>query len=212
MPITARAARSIPGEDEYIDAIERLYYSPNSGKRWNDVDSLDRFLLAYGTVRTLPPERVRRKKLTKMMQVLPRYMSKIHELKLEDADLDDSKLRRSAYNLYSLVNESLRTARVIHNPTAVGKILHVLQPELFVIWDNVIRVPRQFGGSFDEYWRYLKTARDGITEAFTDFKSKDPEATTESIEANLYESRLKPITKLYDEACWAMVQGWLHFH
>ena len=168
MPITARAARSIPGEDEYIDAIERLYYSPNSGKRWNDVDSLDRFLLAYGTVRTLPPERVRRKKLTKMMQVLPRYMSKIHELKLEDADLDDSKLRRSAYNLYSLVNESLRTARVIHNPTAVGKILHVLQPELFVIWDNVIRVPRQFGGSFDEYWRYLKTARDGITEALTD--------------------------------------------
>lgn len=214
MPISSEAAFEIEEEKAYIMAARNNYYSPPSGRRWKDVDSLDQFLTAYRMSRVLPSQPMRRRKLVSLLQSVPQFLLKIEETKLEDQNFEDTSTRDTVRRLYELVNSSLRTRRIRENATAVGKVLHILQPEFFVIWDNRIRQPRQFDGSFEGYWDYLRTAQRGIVEALDDFKriSKNPNATSRSIEAELYENHVKPITKVYDEACWAMVQGWLHFY
>ncbi len=212
-PIPLPQSSSKDSERAYFDAVQENYYLPGSRERWKDADSLLRFLLAYGMARVMPPKEQRRKMLVESVSIVRPHLSKLEKLDLMHADLEDVKLRQIAKTIYRSINSGMRTKRIQHNATVVGKILHILQPRLFVIWDDKIREPRGFGRSFDEYWKYLRTAQSGLSEALEDYRkmSSDMRATSKTIERALYENGWKPLSKLYDEACYAMVRGWNHF-
>jgi hypothetical protein len=168
--------------------------------------------------RVLPATPLRESRLAKLMKSSRQLLCELDRLNLVDVDLDEfeiggNPLKSKVRELYGSVNKSLKIKRIKENATVVGKTLHILQPRLFVIWDSLIRDTRDFAGNFEGYWSYLKTAQLGLREVIGDYRSvsHDPEAASTSVEKSIYEDGIKPITKLYDEACWAMVRGWLHF-
>jgi hypothetical protein len=205
-------------EKAYLEAIERNYYFPRSGILWSDIDSFVRFLEEYKMHRVMPARAQREKVLAELISSIRPYLSKLEDLDLLCVDLSQTtvggkRLRDLIVEIYRSINTATRPRGVMENATLVGKVMHVLQPRLFVIWDDKIRQARGFKRSFDEYWRYLEMAQKGLREVLDDYRriSNDPRARSSSIESSLYEQGCKPITKLYDEACWAMVQGWIHF-
>ena len=207
-----------PAERAYLEAIERNYYSPTPGSRWSDIDSFVRFLVEYGMARVMPAPGRRERALADSISSIRPYLSKLEDFDLLDVDLSQTtvggeRIRDLVARVYQSINTGMRTRQVRENATLVGKVMHILHPRLFVIWDDKIRQPRGFGRSFDEYWRYLETAQTGLREILEHYRSisRDPHASSGPIESSLYEKGCKPITKLYDEACSAMVRGWLHF-
>ncbi len=196
-------------EKAYFSAVDANYYSERSS---TDIDALENFLLKYGMARVMPPPKKRKTLLEDSIRAVEHELRKIHDADLLQVDI--SALRTLACKIYSSINASMRTSRIRENATVVAKVMHILKPRLFVILDGKIRNARGINGSFDGYWSYLKTAQRGLREALEDYRriSGDSSATAASIEESLYEQGWKPITKLYDEACYAMVQGWLHFY
>jgi len=59
-------------------------------------------------------------------------------------------------------SEKGRTKRV--GPTATAKVLHLIVPDLFMIWDRKIRVDYGFGDSGKEYVRFLINMQNWIKE------------------------------------------------
>lgn len=71
----------------------------------------------------------------------------IHQMSNEIEELYDEILNAE------WKSEKGRTKRV--GPTATAKGLHLIVPDLFMIWDRKIRVDYDFGGSGTEYVRFL---------------------------------------------------------
>ncbi len=207
----------IPGpESPDTDKEEKAYFRalevvPNSKEPWNNVDELEEFLLEYKMGRVMPPPGKRKQLLSKSIYSVRQQLQEIRAMDLLGDEL--SKSKKCASEIYASINSSMKTRRITENATLVAKVMHILQPKLFVILDAKIRTARGLEWSFDDYWKYLEFAQQGLRETLEDYRrvSNDSSASSASIEKSIYRHGWKPITKLYDEACWAMVQGWLHF-
>ena len=98
-------------------------------------------------------------------------------------------------------------------PTATSKILHVLRPDVFVMWDAPIREFYGLDGSFRSYQLFNSTMRERtmnlMKPVFVRFRSHD------SVECRLHallcnrlgcnHPRLLSLTKLIDEYNWVTI-------
>lgn len=89
-------------------------------------------------------------------------------------------------------------------PTGISKILHLLNPELFVMWDDDIRKKisnRPFSGSSKGYLKFLKWIQNELIEATKGITIEEirNRADGEYIDR-------KTMAKLADEYCWITVR------
>lgn len=78
-------------------------------------------------------------------------------------------------NVVKTIYKELRRFPKLGGPTAISKVLHLLNPEIFVMWDGSIRkVYHLRDRRVDEfpkgYLEFLKEAQNEIKEAFSDYK------------------------------------------
>lgn len=217
-PILRRDAEEVQGERAYlqaIDAQQKGFFSYESGDKnlQKGIERMIEYLRKYRAVRGDLTSNELMKRLNGLIPNLQDQLADFENLQLVEADLP-SKID-NVKKIYTCINSELLTKKGMQHPTLVGKILHILQPQMFVIWDSITREARDFNQRpySERYWEYLTLVEEGLHELLDDFRlTHDPSSGSSKIEASLYEDGCKPLTKLHDEACYAMAKGWLHFY
>jgi hypothetical protein len=101
----------------------------------------------------------------------------------------------------SVINEIYEATKVKHlGPTGISKILHLLNPELFMMWDDKIRkdiTATPFSGNSKGYLNFLKWIQKELIEVTENH-------TLEEIKDKIGGEYLdkKTLAKLADEYCW----------
>ena len=101
----------------------------------------------------------------------------------------------------SVIKEVYNGTKIKHlGPTGISKILHLLNPELFVMWDNDIRrkiSKKPFSASSRGYLNFLKWIQGELIEAT---KGRTIEEIRNKIGGEYIDR--KTLAKLVDEYCW----------
>jgi hypothetical protein len=101
----------------------------------------------------------------------------------------------------SVIYEIYEAPKVKHlGPTGTSKILHLLNPELFVMWDYQIRrkiSTTSFSGSAKGYLNFLKWIQGEMIEAT---RNHTMEEIRDKIDGEYLDK--KTLAKLADEYCW----------
>lgn len=139
---------------------------------------------------------IRRKRL--LLSQLRKRRNNIVSVNLDDARLHDTIVE--LFDTFSRVSIGRRTY------TGASKILHVLVPDLFVMWDDTIRCAygcrrRKKGDDSDKYFTFLKRvqleAKEAIESCCSEHDCTDEEAIRR-IRLELYEEGFYPFTRLVD--------------
>ncbi|MEM2592952.1 MAG: hypothetical protein QXI60_10230 [Thermofilaceae archaeon] len=132
---------------------------------------------------------------------------RISNLKPKLAKMDISILDGKFNKMKDEIVEAFREICSVKNvgPTSASKILHLLRPKLFVMWDN--NIAKRFGVRMSPkgYLDFLEKCRDvleGILNEYRRSGISDPE----SYLLNKYG---KPLTKLLDEYNWLSTRRWI---
>jgi len=92
-----------------------------------------------------------------------------------------------------------------------SKVLHVLLPDLIVMWDNKIithyKVPRSVHG-FLEFQKKMKTELEEAIDSYAREHQVGREEAVRRILQERYGEKLRPLTKLLDEYNWVITRPW----
>jgi len=104
-------------------------------------------------------------------------------------------------NVSSIIEEVYNGTKVKNlGPTGISKILHLLNPELFMMWDDDIRKKiskKPLKGSSKGYWNFLKWIKHELIEAT---EGHIIEEIRNKIGGEYIDG--KTLAKLADEYCW----------
>jgi len=92
--------------------------------------------------------------------------------------------------------------------TGTSKLLHILNPEFFMIWDQAVR--HGYGCSYNEegYFNFLFRSQKEIQELLKTYKAD--KGNIKNISKKAYKGKEKTILKLLDEYNWARYKkGWI---
>ncbi len=121
---------------------------------------------------------------------------------------------------YDQVKNNLGSFRF--GDTATSKLLHILQPELFVMWDNYIlkyynQIDQQVSGSGQGYVAYLKIMQQMAQQVIQNFHTAylNPPAGANQNPANYLSTQLgysppKTLAKYLDEYNWVKITKNIH--
>jgi len=133
---------------------------------------------------------------------------KLQGKSLLDINLDDKEIEDA-------IKEAYDSAEVKYiGATAISKILHLLNPELFVMWDDDIRKKYKVAGSVAGYLEFLKLVKREVEEAIEEEarkrgcgKKEIAERICRELPSNKLGSKYneKTLAKLIDEYNWWIV-------
>jgi hypothetical protein len=214
-----KAADSRYVAQNYIDVV-------NDRKIWDNlqyvtVDILERemfskYLFAWGKMNRCFPKNKREmcyKSLLETMRDSAETIQSLKEVRIESANLDANYTKEKIETLYGKFKDFCHKENK-SQPTASAKILHILLPKLFMIWDQkFVRSQQRLRPDSASYVKYLSTKQTQINKLLESFRQTNPSGNlatlVEDIEAqhhkfltrelNLEEPANEPFTKLLDE-------------
>ena len=149
-------------------------------------------------------------KLTDNLRRQKEAFQRLQHETLLSINFDDEEVAKHVRNLY-------KSAKVRNiGPTAISKILHLLNPGLFVMWDDEIRkkwkkkYPR-INESADGYLEFLRAVQGEVKEAIEEELGRSRKSEQEIVEEICTtlpskklgsEYRTKTLAKLVDEYNW----------
>ena len=149
--------------------------------------------------------RVDRRKLKRAIESKRLSLNQLRKrgINIVSVNLADARLQDAVgelFDAFSKVSVGRRTY------TGASKILHVLVPDLFVMWDDTIRCAygcrrRKKGDDSDKYFTFLKRVQLEAKEAIESYRSEHictDEEAIRRIRLELYEEGFYPFTRLVD--------------
>lgn len=134
-----------------IDALEKIRSDLSLLKEEHLEQIIKIFLIQWGMMgRTVNRKELEWKKLHKQLRDSKEVFKKLHNKSLLEINLDDEEMAKSIKEAYSLMK-----IKYI-GPTAISKILHLFNPEIFVMWDEEIRKLYKVKGTANGYLEFLK--------------------------------------------------------
>ena len=121
-----------------------------------------------------------------------RIVEPLKGLKLED--LEAVKHKNQIIESYSFLNEKIGSA-------CATDILHILAPELFVPWDDIIMEHYGFTKYEQDYYKFLEISRKELIDVLT-----ETQLTPKALRGSVYQRGWKSLTKLIDEYHFARVR------
>lgn len=180
------------GECIYIEAIKQLTIVQNDLQLLDDVKHVKRiikpFLSQWGMmVRIAGRKNIEWDSLGVTLRSLENKFSVIRDEKILSIDLSDPKIHNSISKIYS----ELGKIKYIGGPTSVSKILHLFNPEVFVMWDNDIKKKykeknKKISSSVKGYLEFLKCVQSELSEMLEE-QSKKTGLSMNEIEDKLIE-------------------------
>jgi len=114
-----------------------------------------------------------------------RIVEPLKSLKLEE--LEAVKHKNQIIECYSFLKEKVGSV-------CASDILHVLVPELFVPWDDIIKGQYGLTDYEHDYYKFLEISRKELIDVLT-----ETQMTPRSLRSAFYQRGWKPLTKLIDE-------------
>lgn len=93
-------------------------------------------------------------------------------------------------------------------PTSASKILHLLKPSFFVMWDRAIAKYYECDMTMEGYFNFLTEMKDAINTLLKQYSEKYLNEKPEEALSRKYGG--KPLTKLIDEYNWLKTRIWLN--
>ncbi|HLE76102.1 MAG TPA: hypothetical protein VI864_08725 [Candidatus Bathyarchaeia archaeon] len=192
----------------YSGAIERLKGVQRDIGTIDDVKHIQRiikpFLIGWGMMnRVVGRTGLKWKMLGEKLRNLEKEFGLLRGENFLTVKFDDKEISDSIKTIYG----ELDAIPYIGSPTTLSKILHLLNPKIFVMWDNAIeehyhRINHRVDCTAEGYLEFLKETQKAVLEALNEHK-KATGKTLDTIEKEL-ESKYKnkTITKLIDEYNW----------
>ncbi len=101
-----------------------------------------------------------------------------------------------------LIIKLYEALKQIVGATGAAKVLHLLAPNFFVMWDTSIRRAYGVNDSGEDYYRFLEKMRDEIREAVNSYKQTYNIDNYEEARNDLELILGRPLTKAIDEYNW----------
>jgi hypothetical protein len=192
----------------YFEAIEKLREAQNNLSRLDDVKHIRRviklFLINWGSMnRVVGREGLKWKRLGEILRSLENEFEKLRGKRFLTINLNDPAIAAAIKTIYS----RLDPIPYLGSPVTISKILHLLNPEIFVMWDNAIeekfhRINHSINYESEGYLEFLKTAQREIREAL-DERQKETGKSLDEVEQEIrLRYRGKTLTKIIDECNW----------
>jgi len=176
----------------YVTAIEDFENKTLSSLNDDDVESILRpYLMKWGLMgRVLGIRGCKR--VGRKLRAMDLQLTKLRHEDLSEIDLDDNVAQKSTDVYDEIMNarwnsDMGRSKRV--GPTAASKALHLVAPNLFMIWDRKIRNYYELGDNGGEYVRFLLNMKRWL-------KKLEPTIM------KLQDKYQKSCTKIIDEYNW----------
>ena len=167
------------------------------------------FLIQWGMMgRTVNKRDLDWEQLSKQLRNSKEAFQKLQGKSLLDIDLDDVEVRDNIKRTYDAIRIKYIGA------TAISKILHLLNPEIYVMWDKDIRKKYKVVESAEGYFDFLKQMKAEVEEALEEEAKKEKSSEKEIAEKicrELPSKKLgqghdrKTLAKLIDEYNWWLV-------
>lgn len=188
---------------EVVDALKSVPFTVEE----DAVAKLVRFLNSWGRCR-MRNNRQMRNRLRDRLQNLPKDLRLLPAL--EHAQFSDTT-KKNVQKAYSTLRGHSSKWKV--GPTAISKILHLVHPAFFVMWDKAIRThygreDTAIAESDRGYVAYLVKMKNMAQHAMNDFHDTHPSedaALATFLSKRLGVSRPVPLTKFLDEYNWLKV-------
>jgi len=173
------------------------------------------YLFKWGRMQRVYPKEIQKKMYSKFLKAGPMILeesSDLSSLRLLSPRFETQKdSLAKVYEKICGLNVPYRNRKVRIGPTGTSKILHLLFPNLFVIWDRKwVREKQGYGETSSEYVRYLSNKREilqGVVQSFMKQNGGNAATAIKTIEElhaddlskKGFEMFKEPVTKLLDE-------------
>jgi len=192
----------------YLGAIERLRDVQKDVSMLDDLKHIQRiikpFLISWGMMnRVVGRENLDWKRLGGTLRSLKNEFASLRNKKFLKIDFKDETLSHAIETIYS----KLDPIPYLGSPTTISKILHLLNPEIFVMWDNAIadfyhEIDPDVGYSASGYLEFLKLTQETVS-ATLGKSERETGKSLDKIEAELRNKyQNKTMAKLIDEYNW----------
>jgi len=156
------------------------------------------FLIQWGMMgRTVNKRDLDWEQLGKQLRNSKEAFQKLQGKSLLDIDLDDVEVRDNIKRTYDAVRIKYIGA------TAISKILHLLNPEIYVIWDEDIRKKYKVVESAEGYFDFLKQMKAEVEEALEEEAKKKKRVVKRKLQRKFVGSfRVRNLVKDMIEKLW----------
>jgi hypothetical protein len=202
--------------EEEIELTECIYFGAIKGlkdaqvdlNKLDDIQHVRRiikpFLIQWGNMgRVVGREGLDWKKLGKTLRGLEAEFAKLRNRKFIYTDFKEEKFSIAIKEIY----DELDIISYLGSPTAISKILHLLNPEIFVMWDNDIRKSYRKKNkcvldTSEGYLEFLKEVQRELEEALEDRQRETGKGLGEIEQEIRIRYKHKTLARIVDEYNW----------
>jgi hypothetical protein len=190
-------------EQHYLNAINSFKNRDVSTLQINDIDNLINFLKVWMKVRRIKYEDQEIR--NRIYQDIKRCGDYFKQLEIKDLfselNEDEKEKIREIFNTLSSTDIGIIKERR-HGPTAASKIMHIINPNLFVMWDKQIAYAygcEQNAEGYLKFMEIMKKEAHELLESWKHDKSKDKLWQE-------FHNEERSITKIIDEFNWEITR------
>lgn len=192
----------------YFGAVDKLEDVRSDLTKLDDIKHLRRiikpFLIQWGLMgRVVGREGLEWAELGEALRSLEGEFKLLRNQKLLTIKFEDAEISETIRSVY----RKLDSFDYIGSPTTISKILHLLNPEVFVMWDNKIRKTykeknKHVRETPKGYLEFLKEAQKELKEALDDCQNETRKEMNEIEQEIRAKYRNKTLAKIVDEYNW----------
>ena len=192
----------------YFGAIKKLELVQKDLNKLDDIQHVRRvikpFLIQWGMMgRVVGREGLDWKKLGETLRLLENQFGKLRNKKFLTINFNEENISNNIREIY----QKIRGIRYIGGHTCTPKILHLLNPEIFVMWDEEIRKKYhnkngRIRDSPEGYLEFLKEAQKELKEALEDRQRNTGKGLDDVEEEIRHKYKNKTLARIIDEYNW----------
>lgn len=192
----------------YFGAIERLKHVRKDLSRLDDIRHVRRvikpFLIQWGMMsRVAGREGLDWEKLGETLRSLEKDFSVLRNRRFLTIDFNEENVSSAIKNIYNRI----RSIRYIGGHTCTPKIMHLLNPEIFVMWDkdigkNYQKRNNRITDSPKGYLEFLKEIQKELRKLFGDRQKETGNGLDEIIREIRSKYKNKTVARIIDEYNW----------
>jgi hypothetical protein len=194
----------------YFKALERLKEVQKDVSSLDDIQHMRRviklFLTNWGNMnRVVNRDNLKWKELAETIRHLKKEFDELRKHRFISTDFNEKVVTDAIKKIY----ESIKKYPYLGGQTCMSKILHLLNPEIFVMWDDKIRknykkINNRIRDTPEGYLEFLKETRREIMEALHEYKDDTGKGLNELEKELRKDHGNRTLARIIDEYNWSI--------